>query len=158
MRTAIIYVTKHGTTAKVAQKIQEGIGVANTDMFNLKDNSNIDLSKYEQVIIGGSIHAGSIQKRITHFCNEHTVDLVQKPLGLFICCMDEKHPQSEFENAFPELLRSHAKSKKIMGGEFLIEKMNFIEKLIIKKVSKVTSTISKIDEGKIKEMVEEMRG
>jgi menaquinone-dependent protoporphyrinogen oxidase len=158
MKTAIVFASKHGTTVKVAQKIQDGIGTANTDMYNLKDSSNIDLSRYDQIIIGGSIHAGSIQKKITRFCSKHTVDLVQKPLGLFICCMDEKHPQSEFENAFPELLRSHAKSKKIMGGEFLIEKMNFIEKLIIKKVSKVTSTISKINEGYILEMVEEMRG
>lgn len=158
MKTAIVFASKHSTTMKVAQKIQDGMGNSNADLFDLKKNNRIDISRYDQVIIGGSIHAGSIQKSVTRFCKANTVDLVQKPLGLFLCCMDEKKAAIEFESAYPELLRSHAKSKKIMGGEFLIEKMNFIEKLIIKKVSKVTSTVSKIDEGKITEMVEEMRG
>jgi menaquinone-dependent protoporphyrinogen oxidase len=158
MKTAIVFASKHGTTQKVAEKIQEGMGNSNTDLFDLKTTNNVDISKYEQVIIGGSIHAGKIQKSVAQFCSKNTVDLVQKPLGLFLCCMDEKHSNSEFENVYPELLRSHAKSKKVMGGEFLIEKMNFFEKLIIKKVSKVTSTISKIEENKIAEMIEEMKG
>jgi menaquinone-dependent protoporphyrinogen oxidase len=157
MKSAIFYATNHGTTAKVAKKIQIGIGIENTELFNLKYIKKIDLSQYDKILIGGSIHAGSIQKRVSRFCKEHTFELVQKPLGLFLCCMDKEQASLEFDSVYPELLRNHAKSKKIMGGEFLFDKMNFIEKFLIKKISGVTSTKLMIEEGKIAEMVEEMR-
>jgi hypothetical protein len=35
--------------------------------------------------------------------------------------------------------------------------MNFLEKLIVKKVSGITETISKIDENKIRELVSEVK-
>jgi hypothetical protein len=35
--------------------------------------------------------------------------------------------------------------------------MNFLEKLIVKKVSGITETISKIDETKIRELVSEVK-
>jgi menaquinone-dependent protoporphyrinogen oxidase len=57
----------------------------------------------------------------------------------------------------PKLLRNHAISSKCVGGEFLFEKMNFFEKLIVKKVSGITRNISKIDENKIEELICEVK-
>jgi menaquinone-dependent protoporphyrinogen oxidase len=156
MKTAIIFASKHGTTTKVAHQIGALIGNDKTEIFNLKESAHLDLSNFERIIVGGSIHAGGIQKSIKNFCITHTVDLLQKPLGLFICCMDEQRAMSEFETAYPELLRNHAKSKKVMGGEFLFDQFNFIEKFLVKKISGITSTVSKIDDDKVREMAVEM--
>lgn len=156
MKTAIVYSSNHGTTAKVARRIQQGLGEDKTRLFNLKNVRRIDLSPYERVLIGGSIHAGSVQKRVRKFIDTHFHELLEKPLGLFLCCMDEQREESEFENAFPEALRSHAISCKIIGGEFLFEKMNIIEKAMVKKVAGVESSVSRINDHKIDEMVEEM--
>ncbi|HKL38973.1 MAG TPA: flavodoxin domain-containing protein, partial [Bacteroidales bacterium] len=112
---------------------------------------------FEQVILGGSIHAGSIQKRIQKFMDNHRPDLLEKRLGLYLCCMDEDRAQTQFDHAYPEILRSHAMSKKIMGGEFRFENMNFIEKAMIKKIAGVDQSVSKIQEDKIREMVTEMQ-
>lgn len=71
--------------------------------------------------------------------------------------MNEPEFENEFNNAFPELLRKHAISSKCVGGEFLFEKMNFIEKLIVKKVSGIRKNVSKLDESKIAELVFEIK-
>lgn len=156
MKTAIVYVSNHGTTEKVAQRLRQEVGETNCTLINLRQEKVVDPNQYDCYIIGGSIHAGFIQKRIRKFCEENMVELLQKRLGLFICCMNEAEAQAEFERAFPELLRSHATSKKIVGGEFLVEKMNFFERLIIKKISGVTETVSKLNEQALKELVSEM--
>ena len=156
MRTAIVYASKHGTTEKVAQNIQKMIGKDKAQLFNLKNNKHFDLTQFDQVVVGGSSHAGTIQKRIKNFVDQHRPELLEKKLGLFICCMHEQEAETEFNNAYPEILRSHAVSKKIMGGEFRFEKMNFIEKALVKKIAGVNDSVSNIDEGKIQELVGEL--
>jgi len=157
MRTAIIYASNHGTTESVARKIQQGLGEDKAQLFDLKKNKKFDLSGFEQVILGGSIHAGSVQKRIQKFVDNHRPKLLEKRLGLYLCCMDEDRAQSQFDNAYPDILRSHAISKKIMGGEFRFDRMNFIEKAMIKKIAGVDQSVSKIQEDKIHEMITEMQ-
>ena len=153
MKTAIIYATSHGTTEKVAQQIQNGLGADNALLVNLKTTKTVDLSLFDTVIIGGSIHAGQMQSRVKTFCKNNMVDLLRKRVGLFMVGMNEPQFETEFNNAFPELLRKHAITSKCVGGEFLFEKMNFIEKLIVKKVSGISHNVSKIDDSKISELV-----
>ncbi|CAN5505516.1 hypothetical protein BH23BAC1_BH23BAC1_30740 [soil metagenome] len=59
--------------------------------------------------------------------------------------MNEEKAEEEFNNAFPEELRHHAVATGIMGGELLFEKMNFMEKFIVKTVSGQKETVSKIN-------------
>lgn len=155
MKTAIIYTTKHGTTEKVAGMINSFSSSA-AELINLKKVRNVDLGQYDKVIIGGSIHAGKVQNRIAKFCQVHNNELMQKKLGLFLSCMEEDKAQEQFNNAYPEPLRNHAMSNKLTGGEILLDKMNFLERSIVKKIGKMTESVSKIKEDKIKELVTEM--
>jgi len=157
METAIIYASSHGTTEKIARQIQDGLGDDSTRLINLKETRTVDLSLFDTLIIGGSIHAGQMQGRVKTFCKKNMVDLLQKRVGLFMVGMNEPEFETEFNNAFPELLRNHAITSKCVGGEFLFEKMNFFEKLIVKKVSGITENISKINEDKIAELVSEVK-
>lgn len=157
MKTAIIYASSHGTTEKVANQINTAMG-GTAQLFNLKIFKSVDLSKFDQVIIGGSIHAGQMQGKVKSFCKKNLVDLLQKRVGLYMVGMNEPEFEAEFNNGFPELLRKHAITSKCVGGEFLFEKMNFFEKLIVKKVSGIDKSISKIDENKVKELVNDLKG
>lgn len=157
MKTAIIYASSHGTTEKVAKQIQNGLGTDNALLVNLKTTKTVDLSLFDTVIIGGSIHAGQMQSRVKTFCKKNMVDLLRKRVGLFMVGMNEPQFDTEFNNAFPELLRKHAITSKCVGGEFLFEKMNFIEKLIVKKVSGISHNVSKIDDSKISELVYDIK-
>lgn len=144
MRTALIYSTKHGTTEKVAKYISEIVGSEKAVLLNLKKHKEVNLSEFDYVIIGGSIHAGKIQDRIKKFMSVNEQELLGKPLGLYLCCMDALKFEEQFNNAFPENLRQHAKLCKFLGGEFLLERMNFIERGIIKKIAKINKSVSKI--------------
>jgi menaquinone-dependent protoporphyrinogen oxidase len=156
MNTLIVYATTHGTTGKVAQKIKEGLDVP-CILINLKTDDLPDLSEYQRIIVGGSIHAGQIQSRIKDFCRKNTLELLQKQLALYICCMHENElAEQQFTNAFPEILRNHAQSKKIMGGEYLFEKMNFFQKVLVRKIAGVNETQSRINEPAICEFISEL--
>jgi menaquinone-dependent protoporphyrinogen oxidase len=158
MKTAIVYKTKHGTTEKVANLIAKKLNKEQVDLYNLLDDSSPELGGYERIIIGGSIHVGNIQRGIKIFCEEYRDLLLDKELGLFICCMDpdEGIRRLEFEGAFPAELREHSRACGIMGGEFLFEKMNFLEKLAVKKIAKKEKTVSEIDRGAIKKFSEQL--
>lgn len=158
MKFAIVYMSKHGTTEKVAQKIAEQIDSNVVDLVNLKENKSPDISKYDKILIGGSIHAGMLQKRVATFCNKNEQTLLEKELGLFLCCMEQDDKAKEqFESAFPEDIKKHAKAKALMGGEFIFEKMNFFEKAIIKKISGVKETTSSINEDAVQEFARTMK-
>jgi menaquinone-dependent protoporphyrinogen oxidase len=70
--------------------------------------------------------------------------------------MEEDKAQEQFDNAYPEPLRKHALSCKLTGGEFNFDRMNFIEKMLIRKISGINDSVSKINNDKIQELVAEM--
>lgn len=146
MKTLILYTSKHGTTEKISKEIAINLDNREVEILNFDKAKNINLGSYESVIIGSSIHIGKIPSNLKKFCEANEEILLQKELGLFICCMQTKEiREDEFRNAFSERLRAHSKANGIMGGEFRFEKMNFIEKLMVKKISGIDRTISEID-------------
>jgi menaquinone-dependent protoporphyrinogen oxidase len=156
MNTLIVYASKYGCTEKCSELLlKELIGKA--DIINLKKVSNIDISKYDKIIIGGSIYIGKIQKEVTEFCSKNLDKLKEKRIGLFICGLQEADMiKAEFDLNFNSELIEIAEAKECFGGEFIFEKMNFLEKLIVKKVSKVTSNKSNILNDNIYKLAQAM--
>ncbi len=157
MKGILIYLSKHGTTEKVARQMHSLLG----DEFlliNLKTTKLPELSQYDTIIIGGSIHAGSIQKEIHLLCKNNLTLLLQKQLGLFLCCMYEGEvAKQEFNAAFPNSLIAHAKTTAITGGEFLFSEMSWIEKVIVRKIVGVKESQSKINSEAITSFVTSLK-
>jgi menaquinone-dependent protoporphyrinogen oxidase len=156
MKTLILYSSYHGTTEKVARLIQRNFLTEYTQVSSLH-KSKISLAEYETVIIGGSIRYGKIQPIVRDFCEENTHELVQKRLGLYICCMNRVSAPQVFDMAYPEILRQHAVACGIMGGEVLLEKMNFFEKAILRLVNGTKQSVSKIDYTAIDHFIEKIK-
>lgn len=149
MKTLIVYKTRHGCTDKCVQKLKRHLN-GEVDVVNLKSAGSPALSDYGTVLIGGSIHVGQVQKKIKAFCLDHEVELKQKTLGLFLCCMEEgEKAQKQFDAAFSEGLRAHAAAQGLFGGEFDFDRMNFLERKIVKKVAGIKASISRISEEAI---------
>lgn len=149
MNTLIVYSSKYGCTEKCAKLVSKELN-DEVDIINLKETKEIDISKYDKVIIGGSIYIGKIQKEVTEFSTKYLDKLKNKHIGLFICGMQENDAiQTELYQNFPPELIKMAVAKECLGGEFIIDKMNFMDKVIVKKVSKVTSNKSNISEVNI---------
>lgn len=141
MKILIVYGTKHGFTKKCAKGLSEKLK-GQCELYNLKDKSNIDLKQYDKVIIGGSIYMGQIRKEVTEFCTKNLVELKQKKIGLFICCMEEgEKAETLLNKAFSEELLKIAVCKEVFGGGFIFKNANFLERLVMKKVAKVTEDI-----------------
>jgi menaquinone-dependent protoporphyrinogen oxidase len=158
MSTLIVYVTTHGCTKKAAQMLEELLD-GEVSLVNLKKNSRPDLSSFDTIIIGGSIHAGQIQRRVKRFCQEHPDTLKQKRLGLFLCCMEEGDTaQKQFDEAFPVELMTHAAVTGLFGGEFDLDKMNFFQRAIVKKVAGITRSVSKIKKDNIHQFAAALKG
>ena len=154
MRVAIIYVSKHGTTEKVAGLIAEKLTGSNeVELFSLTKKSTPDISRYEMVILGSAVYAGNVSGKMKAFCKANESVLLQKKMGLFVCGM---HPQKEqrekeLQDAYPATLQQKAEATGFLGGEFLFEQMNFFERFIIKRISKVNRTVHRIDKDTIDE-------
>ena len=156
MRTAIIYMSKHGCTRHAAQVLKDRMSNADVESIDLKKNKP-SLDKYDCVVIGGSIHAGSVQKGIHDFCIRNLEILRRKKLGLYLCCMKEgMEAKEQFENAFPKELREHSSANGLFGGEFIFEKMNFIEKFLVKKIAKVDKSVSNLNKEAIHKFADVM--
>ena len=129
MKTAIIYYSKHGTTERVAHLIGEKLS-PELEYISLKEFHNPDIQGYDRIILGTSIYAGHPGRLMSKFCNKNRAQLEQKIIALFICGMNDTQEVEQLKKAFPEYLHSNAVAETILGGEFLFDKMNFIEKFI----------------------------
>ena len=148
MSTLIVYASKYGFTKTCAEILAKKLG-ENVDIYDL--NSNFpDLMKYDKVIVGGSIYAGKIRKPVMRFCTDNVNTLKGKKLGLFICGMaKEDDAQKQLESSFPQELLAVCAAKGFFGGECNYEKMNFLEKFIMKKITGSKQSQSKIAEDNI---------
>jgi len=145
MKTAIIYYSKHGCTEKCSQTLANELST-NTTIINLDITDSIHFENYDTIILGGSIHAGMLNRSMKKFITKNLKQISEKRIGLFLCCMEEgEKAQEQFNNAFPEEIRIKAKAKGFFGGEFNFDKMNFIEKAIIKKIANIEDNLSKIN-------------
>jgi menaquinone-dependent protoporphyrinogen oxidase len=155
--TLIAFASKHGCAEKCTINLQEKLN-ERPDIVNLKSKPKVNLDAYRTVIIGGSIHAGKVQKSIQKFCQSNIISLLQKNLGLFICHMEKgKTAQKEFDEAFPEKLRDHAAAIGLFGGEFDFERMNAVERAIVKKVAKIDKSVSKINKEAIQTFINQIQ-
>jgi menaquinone-dependent protoporphyrinogen oxidase len=128
-------------------------------LFSLKENSQPDISTFETVIIGGSIYAGQVSKKIKTFCKENETLLLQKKIGLFISGMepDKESQEKELKAAFPEVLLKKSEIASFLGGEFLFEKMNLFFRMIAQKIAKTKENVEQIDKERIEEFAKKFQ-
>ena len=157
MTYLVIYMSRHGTTAKVAAEIKEKLGTEKTILVDLEKDQVPSLDEFPTVIIGGSVHAGTIQQELMTFCIRHKTELLKKRLGLFMCFMNNDLGDLEFEDSFPIDLRKRAIAKGFFGGEFLFEKMTALERESVRKVKGIEDSVHRIDEKAIEKFIKDIK-
>lgn len=80
MATAVIYASKFGNTKKTAEYIANKIG---GEAIEVSDD--LDISKYDKIILGTGIYAGKPAKSMTSFVNKNKGKLSGS--SLFVSCM-----------------------------------------------------------------------
>jgi len=156
LKSLILFTSSHGTTEKATLLLKENLK-GGAEVINLKKNPHLDMSCYDLIVIGSSIHVGNIAKRMKNFMQKNLSILKSKKLGLFLCCMQEDdEAREQFETAFSKELREASISNGLFGGEFLFEKMNFIQRAMLKKVADKTSSVYNLNDKAIKKFAKEI--
>jgi len=153
MKTAIIYMSSHGTVTKIVNQLANQLS-GEIQLYNMREDNNVDIEHTDRIIIGGSIHAGKLQHKIRKFCEKNQNNLLTKELGLFICCMYEgPRAMQQLQEAYPLILHQHAKAETIMGGEFKLTKLNPLERFLVKRIAKTTTDVEKLDKQAFQKFV-----
>jgi menaquinone-dependent protoporphyrinogen oxidase len=127
------------------------------EAVDLKRTPNPDIAGYDAVVLGGSIHAGSMQAKVTKFAAANHATLAAKRLGLYLCCMFEgEKATAQFEAAYPADLRAAAVATGVFGGAFEFAKMGFFERVIVKQVSGISQDTCTLSEAAIDAFAEAM--
>ena len=134
MKTLILYSTTYGYAEEIANALANQYGEAVVQ--NIQKNKTVDLSAYDHVVLGGSVYMGKIHKDLSTFALDHENELLNKKLGLFICCLFGDKFIEEMQANFPAKLIEHAYVTENFGGKLQVEKMSFLHKTIMKMVAK----------------------
>jgi len=136
-KTLIAYSTTLGCTEQCASKLKDDLGEG-VEMVRISRRRRFNLENFDTIIVGGSIHEGMIQRSVHKFCESNLDVLLQKQIGLFICCMDpDANEQELIERAFPDKLVKHALASGFFGGELNIKKMNLLQKIMTRKAARL---------------------
>jgi menaquinone-dependent protoporphyrinogen oxidase len=142
MKTLIVYSSKYGCAKECITELYCKLKgeVRTVDIGSAKAPS---LKGFDNVIIGGSIYVGQLNKKLRTFMSKNESELLKKNLGLFIVCGFMDKAQETLKGAFPSKLINHAKSTQCFGGELNPDKMGFLHKKVVSVIAKETD-ITKI--------------
>ena len=146
-KTLIVYATKYGATAEIAQRIASHLKGAK--VHDLASGPAPNLSAYSTIIVGSAIYAGSIRREAKSFVKQHEAELMDKKLGLYVSALDKNAAEADFLKNFPQDICETALAKDLLGGIFNPESADLIEKMVVKIAMKKVEYINTIDDDKI---------
>lgn len=152
MKIALIYMSRHGTTEKLAKNLAKRLS-GEVHLFNLAEDIHPNINEFDSLILGGSIHYGSIQREIQLFCRRNLPELLKKRLGLFVCCLLSTRDSDQFERAFPLVLRAHCSAAAAFEGDLIYGKLNALERIVFNPQKEERDVIA-INESSLEAFVE----
>ncbi|MCE5215013.1 MAG: flavodoxin domain-containing protein, partial [Methanobacterium sp.] len=88
MKTLVVYGSRYGTAAEIAQEIARVIGEegVEVDLKEDKEVKKLDPSTYDLVIVGSGIKMGKWTKNSIKFLKKNKEILKDKKIALFVSC------------------------------------------------------------------------
>lgn len=161
MKTLIVYGTTYGFTKECVQQLA-GKLEGEVAVVNAMTEAIPAVKGFDNVIVGGSIYMGQIQKKVKEFCTASAGELSKKRLGLFLCCGLPENLEQTFKNSFPEVLLKKAAARECFGGALRVEKMKLMHKvmtnMMVKAAEKEGKGLPKPAPDGITKLVEAING
>lgn len=151
MKSIVIYVSKRGTTKESAEKMGNAI---KADVIDVNEVKRVNLREYDKVIIGSYLYAGMIPGKMKKFISKNIELLKSKSVNFFVMGVGKPNEMLEiFKKQLPKELLDSDTMISHFGGELRMEKMNFLERFIIKKIQEKEQFNCGINEDAIKEFI-----
>lgn len=131
MNTLIVYGTRYGLTERCAKSLAGKLS-GKIQLVNIENQPVNNISEYDRVIIAASVYLGKIQKSIIKFCDKNYSEILNKRIGIFICCCNQEKASRYLEKSFTQEMLRRAWAKECFGGQININQLTFFEKLLVK--------------------------
>ena len=139
MKTLVAYVTWSGATAGIAEKIGAVLRQMGLETDVLPVDRVPTLVPYSAVVLGSAVHLGQWRKEAASFFKVNEQALAERPTWIFSSGpTDPARPDAFIDNKLlpGDLLliaeRIHARDMVIFMGAVDVNRLNMIEKLMIK--------------------------
>ena len=146
MHVLIIYGTKEGQTAKIAERIAQIIrnrGLEASLYSGKEIQAGFATDAFNAAIIGGSIHMDNYPPYLRKFVTHHRDWLNEAPSAFFTVCMaiqsqnaDEREEARNYGQRFIESTRWHPTLIETFAGAVKYTHYNFIIRFIMKMIAK----------------------
>jgi menaquinone-dependent protoporphyrinogen oxidase len=139
----VAFASKNGSTREIAEKIGEVLNQANWQTTVLPVNGSVNLDEYSAVVMGSAVYIGKWQKEAATFLRTQEKFLAGLPVWLF-----SSGPTGEGDavgllegwrmpaDLQPVIDRIHPRDIAVFHGYINPQKLNFIEKQVIKSMNK----------------------
>lgn len=155
MGTLIAYSSRYGTSEKVAALLAERLS-GDVRVQHIIEEPNVTWETVDHVIVGSSIRMGTIQDEMKEWLTLHEAHLMEHPLALYLCAgtPTESERICELEKAYRDTLREHAYFVEIVGSGYDFERMGFLDKAIVRMMTKQKESSLQLDDAKLNQLVE----
>ena len=136
MKTLVIYSSKYGCAADCAEYLKTKLSGDITLIDAGKTTEKVELAQFGTIIIGGSVYVGKVSKKLRKFCEDNVDILTKKKVGIFLCCALSEQANEFLTANFPPDLLKNTVTTKVFGSEARLERMTFLDKMIIKVFTK----------------------
>lgn len=133
-KSLVLFYSSHGNSEKILKELVSQVK-GEVDLSPIKGFNPAHLADYDRIALGGSIHAGRMQKKVKDFAAKNAEALTSKPLALFIGCLDKEKPVEYIETSFPPEVVAHAELKTGIGGDVVMEKLPGFMRMMMKKIT-----------------------
>ena len=140
-RVLVAYATKYGATAEIAEKVGHVLREAGLQVDVSPADQVSDLTPYQAVVLGSAVYFGRWRKQAVAFLKANEDALAERMVWLFSSGPTGQGDPEELTQGwnFPESLqpiadRVQARDIALFHGASNVEKLNFIEKWMLKNV------------------------
>ena len=141
----IIYSSTDGHTKTICERIMKFLNEGNlVRLLSLEDTKKIDLSNFENIIIGASIRYGKHSKELYKFINLNKNILDQKKCAFFSVNVVARKPEKNtvetnpYINKFIKISKWKPNKLSVFAGKVDYPNYNFFDKYIIKFIMFIT--------------------
>ncbi len=147
MNTLIIYASRYGCTRDCSEYLKNHLD-GEVTLISIEEKIP-NINKFDNIIIGGSVYMGKIQRSVLSFCKRNRDILMKKSTGFFICCYTPKETDKFIEKFFERDILNHARCIAIFGGEMRYEKMNILYRKLFSSLNRIEDYRKNFQEPKI---------
>ena len=146
MNSLIIYSTTDGQTKKICETIKDTSENKNFyEILSLEEAFNIEIDKYEQIIIGASIRYGKHNSRVYKFIKNNKDALDKKKSAFFSVNVVARKPEKNTPETNPYIKKFLKKTKwrpkklGVFAGKIDYPNLGIINKNVIRLIMFVTN-------------------